>query len=170
MPQEKPRYSHWKNGAVYDHAIGRIVANPGGGIAAFNSETGKRAVVIREEDKLQAIRDGIMEGAKMPSVGKGLQAIIASQVSIAKGDTSRSTDAARLIFQVADIMPDKQPSQPQAVGISEAALHDVRDMLAMVMQERARRDSVHDDDTVIDSTCVTLPDDASEQAGGDEDA
>jgi hypothetical protein len=174
MLQDKPRYSHWKNGAVYDHAIGRIVARDTDNEYSFTSESAKLANVTKREKYAIDIENGLMEGAKVDHPGKAIQSVIAAQVRIATGDTSRSVDAARLILQASEAMPDKQASAPTQDSTLGAALHDVRDMLAMVMQERARRDSVpvsvHDDDTVIDSTCVTLPDDASEQAGGDEDA
>jgi hypothetical protein len=181
----KPLYKTLKNGAVYGYQEKRIVANPGGGISAFTSDTAKQAVIIREEERALKIANGMMDGTNTDSPGNALQAIVAVTADIAiDRKHPRVTEAQRMIYQLTGAMPDKQPSQPQAVGISEAALHDVRDMLAMVMQERARRDSLdvsptcepmplQDDGTwegAIDSTCVTLPDDASEQAGGDEDA
>jgi hypothetical protein len=65
MLQDKPRYSHWKNGAVYDHAIGRIVARDTDNEYSFTSESAKLANVTKREKYAIDIENGLMEGAKV---------------------------------------------------------------------------------------------------------
>jgi hypothetical protein len=124
----KPRYKMLKNGATYDMQTHRIASiDPSKNPHTFTSETALIAVNRRKDMIRQAIEDGIIEGTGAPpgNLGKGLQTIVSAQTKIATGDSSRSTDAARLVLQAVDAMPDKQsaPVQaPPAMTIDQANL------------------------------------------------
>jgi hypothetical protein len=56
-----PTQERWKNGAVYDHSTGRIVANPGGGTAAFTAERVSALKQARQQKAAELLRLRITE-------------------------------------------------------------------------------------------------------------
>ena len=84
------RYRILKNGAVYDREVGRIVANPGGGSAAWNSETSELG---RQQAKLKreaAVMRGVELGTDTPDWGVGVADMTKAMVKIAVTKQNRA--------------------------------------------------------------------------------
>ena len=117
MDQEQPKTKILKNGAVYDMEQHRIVANPGGGLAAFTSETARQAHAIRQERKraviASAANDAVERGDYRERFGDMAFVAAVAEAQYLKATTAddpKSTDAARFLLQES--------------GLSESATRD----------------------------------------------
>lgn len=103
---EEPKTKILKNGAVYDMEKHRIVSNPGGGLAAFTSETARQAQARHQELKRAAVIAGANAAVERNDYHEAygdlayVAAIAEVQTNKAlTADDPKSTDAARFVFQ-----------------------------------------------------------------------
>lgn len=103
---DEPKTKTLKNGAVYDMEKHRITSNPGGGLAAFTSESAKAAQARRQELKRAAVVAGANAAVERNDYKEAygdlayVAAIAEVQTNKAlTADDPKSTDAARFVFQ-----------------------------------------------------------------------
>lgn len=137
--QNPERYKRWANGAIYDTSIGRVVANPGGGIKKFTKDNTADMRALYDQRRLQAKLAAQGAVAKLavssgkPSVYRGWQLLVSAQAELAM-DTDRgraSTDAARFVGQATGFLD----SGAQAETGSPASMDGAISLLAGALRQ-----------------------------------
>lgn len=152
---EETKLKTLKNGAVYDMERHRIVANPGGGLAAFNSDTARQAQARRQEQKRLAVaaaaNAAVERGEYRALYGDMAYVAAITEAQYIKAttpDDAKSTDAARFIFQESGVAESLSAgSDGAAVGGASA----VPGVVVLLLAELAKRADAAE---VIDAAVV----------------
>jgi len=138
----KPRTKVLKNGAVYDLDRKRIVANPGGGTAAFGTQQAAMARERKAELKRETIAAAANEAVERRGYGKryGSLAFVAEIASVMQRkattqDDPKAVDAARFLLQETGLSDKQAQAEPQVqrveYGIDAPTLALLRQALAV---------------------------------------
>ncbi len=121
-----------KNGAIYDHSVKRIVANPGGGTAAITQATASDYHEMAKRKRVAIALEG-MKRATGSDSGREAAAILAqTQAQVAMDPKNRNTTQAyRALMMQADLWPERSGT-PQAAGLTISAHFSPESALQLV--------------------------------------
>lgn len=151
--QLKPGQRLLKNGAVYDHNTGRIVANnPALNPHVITKENTQRYHQMRRERYFEAAQRGVISGsgADRRDIDSAVEAIYHVQTKIATNEMAgrSSTEAARFVVSTAGLAPDRK----------ELSKDEARDIGAGIVSElfRILQDNGHSiaENDIIDAEIV----------------
>jgi hypothetical protein len=145
-----PNTRRLKNGAIYDMDKKRIVANPGGGLAAFDPDTARQAQARKQERKretIQAAANAAVENEQLTRTHGDMAFVAAvAQTAYLKAttpDDPKAIDAARFLLQEAGIAEQKQAAEQPAAGGARLTLdisaETAEQLVQALLAEQQRR-------------------------------